>query len=222
MFDFFKKKISSLSINLNLNEMRKYVKIVVVDDDKNSFPVELMKESGYSIDYFKKVDHNLLERLEHGSYDIIILDIMGICDEKLSLNDGVSILERIKKINPSQVVVAFSGQMFDVEKSKFWRIADDSLKKPVDLIKCKDVVDGIIKEKINPQNMWSGIKGILEARGAAPALIAKVEDSLVRAISSKKVDNIKFAELIKSCFGPVDLILSITSRIVVLFSPFIK
>ena len=69
-----------------------------------------------------------MTRLENADFDIVILDIQGVAAPGLSgPGDGLDILRRVKNVNPGQVVVAFSGKKYDLSRTEFWKLADDTL-----------------------------------------------------------------------------------------------
>jgi len=140
----FKKRISGIALP-GPDVLRKRTRILVIDDDENSFPFEIMRKEGYAIDHWLKVEN--LSTLEKGEYDIMVLDIGGVAKEYTD-EDGLGILEHLKSTNPAQIVVAFSGQAFDLSKNRFWRLADDALSKPVDAAKCKRMLDNLIENKM--------------------------------------------------------------------------
>jgi len=196
---FRKKRIANL-LPLPLEELRKRTRILVIDDDESSFPFELLKKEGYSIDYWPKVEN--LSKLEEGFFDIIILDIQGVA-QNYSREDGLGILEHIKQRNPSQVVVAFSGQSFDLSKNRFWKMADDSLSKPVDVTKCKRLIDDIIVNKITLSHYWSLVTDILTKEGVSAKQIASIEDKVTRALERK--DREAVSEIMKSALDKADV-----------------
>ncbi|MBM4032129.1 MAG: response regulator [Planctomycetes bacterium] len=178
---FRRRKIDSIP-SLPVAELRKRTRVLVIDDDENSFPIALLKREGYAIDYWPKVED--LARLERGEYDIIVLDIRGVA-EHWSVDDGLGVLEAIKEANPAQVVVAFSGQSFDLSKNRFWRLADDSLPKPVDAAKCKRLLDNLMQQKLTIRNYWGTVSGILRNGGVPERKISGIEDKVVRALERK-------------------------------------
>ena len=158
MLSLFKKEsISDLRIPHDIEEIKKRIKIVVIDDDEASFPYQLLRSSGYTIEWWAKVDDRGLERLERNQFDIIILDLNDIASADISSTDGIGILERLKEVNPTQIIVAFSGQAYDIEKTHFFVTADDTLSKPVDFVKAKTLIDRIIDQKITISYFWSSI-----------------------------------------------------------------
>ena len=98
MFGFRKKTFEQVNLSLPFNEIRKRARILVIDDDEEAFPYKLLEKEGYNVQYWPKVE--VLRDLENGEYDIIILDIFGVASAEMSTNDGLGILEHLKKHNP--------------------------------------------------------------------------------------------------------------------------
>lgn len=178
---FKRKRIADLSAP-PVDELRKRTRILVIDDDPNSFPFETLRREGYAIDHWTKVD--TLRTLEEGQYDIIFLDIQGVAQEYCS-EDGLGVLEHLKQVNPSQIVVAFSAHSFDLSKNRFWRLADDSLGKPVEAAKCKRLIDNLIESKRTPAHYWQAVTELLRRQGLTPQQIDRIEDKVTRALKSK-------------------------------------
>ncbi|MBU1012845.1 MAG: response regulator [Bacteroidetes bacterium] len=183
---FRNQSINDFRIPHNPDEIRKRIKIVVIDDDEASFPTNLLSTSGYTIEWWDKVDDRNLERLEKNHFDIIILDINDIAAPSISSTDGIGILERIKEVNPAQIVVAFSGQEFNIDKTHFFKKADDTLSKPVDFIKAKNLIDRIIDQKITLIYFWSSLNGYLMKEGVKTKQIKRVEKELISAIKNQR------------------------------------
>jgi DNA-binding NtrC family response regulator len=200
---FAKKKISEITLP-NVDVLRKRTRIIVIDDDENSFPFEIMRNEGYAIDYWPKIQN--LGKLERGEYDIIILDIGGVAQE-YTHDDGLGILEHLKNVNPAQIVVAFSGQTFDLSKNRFWQMADDSLSKPVDATKCKRIIDNLIKNKMTLSHYWSAVVEILRREQVSNDKIVKLEDKLTRALQHKNESD--FSESLNSICAKADLALKL-------------
>jgi DNA-binding response OmpR family regulator len=181
MWNFLKRRtIADLATPIPFTEQKKRVKIVVIDDDKNAFPVDELNASGYTIQYWPSVDSAGLNRLETGSFDIIVLDIQGIVAPGLSdTQDGLGVLRRIKHVNPNQMVIAYSGQAYKVDAMPFYRLADDVLGKPVTMIKCMEVLDHLIRERVGIVQYWNSIRQLLERDGVSEDKIRKLEHQIV-------------------------------------------
>ena len=191
---------------LPLAEIRKRAKIVVIDDDPDSFPYDILRNEGYTIEFWEKVKS--LSRLENGDFDIIILDIGGLAAE-YTKEDGLGVLEHIKKYNPSQIVVAFSGQTFDIGKTHFWKMSDDCLSKPVDAIKCKEVIDTLLQEKFTLKHYWEGLVSVLRTEGISDREIANLERKIAKAI--KHGNKTEVETLIKSITDKGDIALKLAN-----------
>lgn len=180
--------LTSIEVSLPIDELRRRSKILIIDDDPNSFPSSILRSEGYSIEHWDKIES--MDRLEKGEFDIIFLDIGGIAAgwvaEGNEQEDGLGILQHLKDYNPAQIVVAFSGQTFDLGKNKFWQMADDALSKPTDAIKCKEVIDHLLREKITVRHLWCGLEKILLNEGKSPSEIKKLRRKVSAAISKKK------------------------------------
>lgn len=211
---FKRKKIGDLP-TLPLADLKKRTRILVIDDDPHSFPIETLRREGYAIDHWFKVEK--LSTLEEGQYDIIFLDIQGVAEE-YSKEDGLGILEHLKEVNPSQIVVAFSAHSYDLSKNRFWRLADDSLNKPVEAAKCMRLIDSLIESKRTPAHYWHAVAELLTRQGLNVKDIERIEDKVVRAL--KKKDRKEMTEVLKSSVESADLavrVLDIAFKIAELF-----
>jgi DNA-binding response OmpR family regulator len=190
MFPFWKSKPSRLAeiterLPLPLEEAKKRATILVVDDDTDAFPVELLRAEGYNIQQWLQV--NALRDLEGGQFDIIVLDIHGVCPPGLSQSDGLGILEHLKRVNPSQIVIAYSGKKYDLKHEKFWRIADDYLGKPTDMLVAKAKIDALLRDKFTAKHYWESLAKYLRANGVSERELGKLERIVSTAVLEKKV-----------------------------------
>lgn len=188
MFGIFRKNDSLEKHFRNkpkVHEIRRLFKIVVIDDDPESFPVEQLQADGYTLEYWDKIDAHRLERLERAEFDIIVLDIKGITTASLSANGGIGILERIKHVNPNQLVVAFSGQTWETSQLAFFKLADDVLAKPVTHVKCKDLIDKLIESNLTIEHQWKSLEAVLNKSGAKPKEVEKLRKYLGKCLDGK-------------------------------------
>src|SRR4051794_38006194 len=86
-------------------EIVKPARILVVDD--NEFPyLKLFRRDGYTIEKWSSVRD--LGQLEDGSFDVILLDLIGVGTRESS-DQGLGVLKHIRQTNPAQIVVAYSN-----------------------------------------------------------------------------------------------------------------
>lgn len=173
----------SKSLKLPIEEARKRARILVVDNDPNAFPVELLRAEGYNIQQWLELKS--LRNLEDGQFDIIVLDIHGICLPSVSQTDGLGVLEHLKTINPVQVVIAFSGKKFDLKSERFWRIADDYWAKPIDMLAAKAKIDSLLGQKFTAQSYWNALAGFLKSKGVDDEDVTRLEEAIVKAGTKK-------------------------------------
>ncbi len=189
---FKKEKLESIQITPDLNEIRKRARILFIDDEDVP-QIKILKAEGFSIEHWKDIKKNL-NRIESGDYDIIFLDIAGV-GERYSREGAIGILKDIKKCNPAVIVIAFSGQKFDIEQTKFFKLADDVLKKDAGPVEIKTKIEEFLKEKFSVTFYWVKIKDFLKAQGISESKINKAEKILYKSISKK--DNKLFIDWVK-------------------------
>jgi DNA-binding response OmpR family regulator len=214
-------QLKEITVALPIRELRRRVKIVVVDDDPHSFPIEALQADGYTVEQWQQLDASRLRRLEEGDFDIIILDIQDVCASELSdTGDGLGVLRRVKAVNPSQIIVAFSGRAYDLGSVPFWKLADDALRKPVTLIQCKELLDRLMSERITVQAYWQNIRQLLEKNGVPPAKAKSLEVAVVRAVQGGRTlsleqlrDTVGTIEALGTVFGWVKRLIAICTMI---------
>lgn len=201
---FGRRKLTSLAKPLSLADLRKRVKIVVIDDDENAFPTQTLQDEGYTIEYWPEVKS--LDRLERGDFDIIVLDIAGVAGRFApgnGPNDSLDILDHLKRYNPAQIIIAFSGQTFDLSKQPFFSKADDVLPKPVTALKCKQVLDQLIEAKFTVEHMWNSVVAVMKREKASQKAIDKLEQNIAKAVS--KGDKPDYGALVSASVEKADL-----------------
>ena len=198
MFEFFSKKYTFNDIPLSdINDLKKRIKIVVIDDNKDSFPIETMQDFGFTLEYWKIIDSNKLKRLEKNEFDIIILDIEGVVEtSELGEKDGLDILKSLKNKNNKKIIIAFSGSTYDVSKGEFWKITDDFLKKPINAFDTKEMLEEIILNNYSINNLINQLKQIINKQIDNQKDIEKLETIIVKAIKEEK--NLDMLKIVKA------------------------
>lgn len=162
----------------SFEDIKKKLKILVIDDE-DTFPVDLFRQNGYTIEKWDLVqDYN---RLEKGEYDIIVLDIVGIA-QHISDEDGMGILESLKNVNPSQIIIAYSIQKFDLSKQKFFKLADDTISKPSKFTTIKQKIDNQITTRFSVKSTLEQLRKSLTDNNITPKEIKKLERNLASFI----------------------------------------
>ncbi|WP_421978108.1 hypothetical protein [Roseivirga seohaensis] len=186
---FWKDKYLDLLKQKSLDdfeEIKKRTRIIVIDDE-NSFPVSIFENEGYSINKWDSVKD--YQKLESGFYDIIVLDIKGVA-EHISEDDGIGVLVDLKEKNPSQIIISFSQHSYDLNKVKFFQLADDNITKPSDYLKIKRTIDNLISTKFKPDRYVDALENLLKLNNISQKDIKKVNDEISKAITKKEKPNL--------------------------------
>jgi len=125
----------------SLETVRKTAKVVVIDDQ--SFPAErLFKRDGYHIERWSKVEN--VSQLTDSHFDIILLDLHGVGLQESPERQGLGILQHVKQRNPTQLVVAYSAQPWNISNRDYFALADGVLEKGSDYLIFKETVDELL------------------------------------------------------------------------------
>jgi len=185
MFELLRhRSISDLKLAIPLSEARKRARILVIEDDEQAFPVKLLENEGYNVQRWARVEN--IRKLEEGEFDIIILDIGGISLPEMSQRDGFGVLEHLKKYNPAQIVVAYSGQSFDLSKQQFFKQADDFLAKPSDLLECKEKIDRLLQTRFTAKHYWETLIELLKRNDVPAKKIKRFESFFVQRVEENQ------------------------------------
>ena len=142
MFSFFQKKKWP---KLELDEIRKMARILVIDDNEFAYQ-KLFENDGYSIEKWNDLDD--LSKLEKGYFDIILLDIQGV-GKDYSKEQGLGILKHLHEVCPSQIVIAYSNADFSLKYQDFFKMADAVLAKADDYVQFKRTVDSLLGQSFS-------------------------------------------------------------------------
>ena len=196
---------NGISKSLDFNELKKRIRIVVIDDEE-SFPIKLFQSEGYAIDKWEKVlDYG---KLESGFYDIIVLDIKGVATH-ISEDDGLGVLESLKSNNPAQIIIAFSQHSYDLSKSRFWELADEKIAKPSDFLKMKKIIDNLIATKYKPDRYIDTLRKILDKNDFTNDEKRKIDKIIVNSI--KRNDKPDMENLLSGTSANLELIKQVIS-----------
>lgn len=164
-----KSSFADIYIKYSFDELKNIIRIILIDDE-DIFPVTGFRQFGYNIEHWIKLDTNKLKLLHDGMFDIIILDIMGVAKD-IASNDGLDVLQDLKNYNPSQVVVAYSGQSFNFSMNKFWELADEKLSKPTPFIGTQAIIDNLIERTFTVEYFKDKLVAILRENNISSELL---------------------------------------------------
>ena len=134
----------------SITELRKNVKILVVDDADDDL-YEVLKERQYNV-YYKS---DMTYALEAEPFDIILLDIRGIASRLRSNMEGFALACEIKKAYPLKKVCCYSGSIYqEISGMLAEKRIDAFFQKDLEIDKIAEKVDGLIEEYVDYEKQW--------------------------------------------------------------------
>lgn len=139
----------------------KDLRIAVVDDHPNDYPLAELRRLGYSITDIQSLTLSEIPSLNN--YDCILLDINGVLKEDPKYG-GFEILKRLKSPT-GPFIVAVSSRGFDIRVSEFFTLADQRLKKPIPKVDVEGVLQNAFERRFSKLHAAKRIDGALGFSG---------------------------------------------------------
>jgi len=178
----FDRKISALAPTIE--SVRKKAQILVIDDQE--WPYQSMLENdGYHIERWP--DIKSLSQLTDGYFTLILLDINGVGLRENPQQQGIGILEHIKRTNPAQRVIVYSAKRQLVSATPTLRKADAIFDKGEAYTDFKSVIDEFL---VSGATIGYFIAAINQELGEDAASAPKFVPKAVRALSTGRVDGL--------------------------------
>ncbi len=160
---------------VSIDEIRKRARIVVIDDAEFYY-LTLFQKDGYIIEKWDDVTD--LQKLEAGFYDIILLDIQGV-GKSQSTDQGLGIIKHLKRVRPSQIIVAYSNADWPLKYKEFFDLADATLDKRGDYVDFKRKVDDLLSARFSLGFYVDRITGLV---GPGIADVEKLRATIEKAV----------------------------------------
>jgi DNA-binding response OmpR family regulator len=191
MFNWFKSapRLEDTVKAPQLPEIKKKAKILIIDDRPDSLPIQFLTDEGYTVEVWEKV--KTLDALEQGRWHIIVLDISGVAKHIDPKDDGFTVLKHIKKNDPNQLIIACSAEQFDPSRHDFFKLADETLAKPVTPDGLKEKVDRLLRRRFDARTTWKELSAFLKSQGVSESEVKKLEKAMVQSIQSGTSVDIK-------------------------------
>lgn len=138
----------------DINEVRKSVDILVIDDKPFSAEVNL-KNSGFKITVLRDIQ----QIIEVVDYSIILCDVNGVGVALSEETQGAYVIEEIKKIYPEKIVIAYTaGSTISKIVQRAKSVADGYLKKDASIEDWRDMLDDKITILADPVITWKKLR----------------------------------------------------------------
>lgn len=184
MFFLFKKK-SLIGINANLprDEMIRRSRVLIIDDEEPEIINDLCA-ANFSVDYLPDVTPDQMNYLDQGRYDLILLDF-GNVGKHFGKDEGLSLLQHIRRVNPAVVVIAYTSKFLGTEHADFYREADLVLAKDAGIQDSTAKVEQGLRKAHSFENLWPALLSVCDiAPGSAQD--REWQDLLVRSMDKQR------------------------------------
>jgi CheY-like chemotaxis protein len=181
--DLFSKKRAWPT--LSYSDIVQRSRILVIDDQEFLYK-PLFERDGYTIQQWPDVSD--LQAIEHGAYDLILLDLKGVGRAE-SADEGFGILKHLRETSPAQIIVAYSNSDLSLEYQPFFRNADAVLHKTkTDYVEFKRTVDRLLMERFS---LGFYEKRIFEELGEQAAQVPRAQKKARAAVLSGDVEPLR-------------------------------
>lgn len=177
---------SVLSLPNNIADLRKYVNMLVIDDNE-FIPEKYLQANGYQIHH--KSDIDTLMDIE--PYDIILCDISGVGKKLGYSKEGAFIIKEIHANFPNKRIIAYTSNTYDADYNKFFSMADFVAPKDLSIDDWINALDEQVKKAIDPVNQWKKIRAYLLENEVSTLTIARIEDRYVDAVNKRDFTKLK-------------------------------
>jgi len=124
LFKFFQTK--TLDDLIKNNKFRDNFKVVIIDDELDSYPVEYIKKLGVEVSTYETI--SFADSVDITKYDLVFLDIKGVVKEDLE-EGGAKFIKIIKQAREHLPVIAVSSGFFHAEFNEYFKMSDQTIKK---------------------------------------------------------------------------------------------
>lgn len=169
---------------LSAEELRSKLPILVIED--GAFPVkEMLAKNGFKIDVIKDLDsYNSLS-----SYRVVLCDINGV-GLQLGFQDGCGLMKEIKRRQPMLPVIAYSDYDQPLAKGNLHKVVDGFAEKDSSLEDWIELLDGYMKNLVDPVVQWKKARERLLERNATIHLVSNLESQFVQKVQNKTLSTL--------------------------------
>lgn len=138
---------AKLSLPYDPGKIKGFASVAIVDDNLSDFPIQELKKTGFSIRTYKHVSTSDFDDLS--KFDAVLLDMHDIVRDDPT-EGGLKLIKILRQKNPRQKICAVSGNQFNPTATAFFKLADDTLNKPMSAQRCVEVLEAFLLEKLEP------------------------------------------------------------------------
>jgi len=174
-----KKKISDLPLATPRDQIIRRSRLVFVDDELPPLITDL-RNANFAVDHKYDIGPEDVHILERRFYDLLILDYHNV-GTRFGSQHGLSLLQHLRRVNPSLVVLAYTSKALGASEAEFFRLADACLPKDALITDSIETIEKALAKSLSPGHLWTQV---LSTAGISPgsAADAELQDLLVRGV----------------------------------------
>lgn len=144
--------IAQYNPQLTRDDLIHRCRILVIDDQRPAL-IDDLTRTGFSVDYDPSGDD--MGNVEKPLYDLILLDFGGV-GENYGKDQGLSLLWHIKRINPSQFVLAYTSKSLPPSQSSdFYKLTDGIMSRDAGIQESFEKLEESLKQTVKVDRICS-------------------------------------------------------------------
>lgn len=194
----------------NISNIRKRIKILVVDDESEDI-YQILKERQYDVYY--KNDMNYA--IEAEPFEIIVMDIRGIAKRLQSSMEGFSLACEVKHKYPLKRVCCYSGSIHsEISEQLAENKIDAFFAKDMEMDKVCEKIDKLILNYVDYNQQWEIIRKQLVEYNTSEDDIQKIREAYNDGFQNGNI--VQLSNVIMDTVKNGTTMLNITSSIITL------
>ena len=144
-------EIAKCNPQLTRDDLIHRCRILIIDDQRPAL-IDDLTRAGFSVDYDSLGED--MTNVEKHLYDLILLDFGGV-GERYGRDQGLALLRHIKRVNPSQFVLAYTSKSLPPHQSSdFYRLTDGTISKDAGIQESFEKIEESLKQAVKVDRMW--------------------------------------------------------------------
>jgi hypothetical protein len=160
---------------------RSSMPILVIDDEP--FPyMELLRNHDFNLKQLPDI-HDLSGVQP---YEIVLCDIRGVGKRFHSRYEGAHLISEFRKMYPTKIVMAFTGQQFDATFNEYFAKSDFVIKKDAGTEEWVQRLDHAIRLANDPIEQWRRLRNHLISMEVSLFHVVRLEDEYVKVALARR------------------------------------
>ncbi|MEZ5435745.1 MAG: response regulator, partial [Pseudomonadales bacterium] len=144
LFGFFGSE--KIPESLQIDDLKKYTKVLIIDDEDPVDIKEYLKKEGWKVQYIPDLDAISNKKLIDSH--VICVDIMGV-GKLLGVESGMGLVKAIKQTYPEKKIIIYSSVPKHDSFDDAWDYVDKKLRKESTLLPYSSAIEELASKSLN-------------------------------------------------------------------------